>query len=135
MQALDLRRVTSSADLASPGDFVFIPNCEPSRKVVTRPIDPPYGFFKKLIWTVVGKKFDLREELEPRWPEYDAIVLLCPHCSMPLATTKSHHIVSLDPVTLDIPLACEYSRSRGVTGDENDSTASFEINEGKIITE
>jgi hypothetical protein len=133
MEAIDLRRVPSSADLASPGDFVYIAKREPMRTVVTRPIDPPRGFFKKLIWTLIGAKFDFREEFEPRWPDYDAIILLCPHCSMPLATTKRHTIVLLDPLTLDIPLACEYSRSKGVSAQENDGVASFAIQQGQII--
>jgi hypothetical protein len=134
-KSLDLRRVSSSADLASPGDFVYLAKREPLRTVVMVPIDPPRGFFKGTIWNLIGRKFDVREELEPRWPEHDTIILLCPHCSQPIATTKEHNIVSLDPLTLDKPLACPYSRS-SISGPQASDTnaVSFAINEGKITT-
>jgi hypothetical protein len=134
-KSLDLRRVDSSADLASPGDFTFIEKREPIRIVTTKPIEPPKAFFKKLIWTFVGKKFEFTEQLETRWPEQDTIVLLCPHCSQPLATTKEHKIVSLEPLTLDKPLACPYSRARGISAQADANTeVSFTIKDGKITT-
>jgi hypothetical protein len=134
-KSLELRRVSSSADLASPGDFVYIAKREPLKTVLMVPIDPPRGFFKRIVWNIAGKKFAVREELDPRWPEQDTIVLLCPHCSQPLATTKEHKIVSLDSLTLNKPLACPYSRSRGISAQADVSTeVSFEIVEGKIMT-
>lgn len=39
-----------------------------------------------------------------------AIILLCPHCSQPIATTKGHRIISLERLTIEKPVACAYSR-------------------------
>jgi hypothetical protein len=133
-KSVNLRRVASSADLTYPGDFVFIAKRDPVRTIMMLPKNPPNGFFKRIIWKFAGKKYDTKEILDPRWPEQDTIVLLCPHCSQPLATTKEHKIVFLDPLTLDKPLACPYSRS-SITGQTNDDSAvSFAIQEGKIMT-
>ena len=38
------------------------------------------------------------------------MILLCPRCSQPIATTKDHRIASLEPLTIEKPLACVYSR-------------------------
>ena len=43
----------------------------------------------------------MKEVVEIVWPDYDAVILLCPHCSQPIATTKDHRIVSLEPLTIE----------------------------------
>ena len=43
-----------------------------------------------------GSKHSYKEIVEIRWPDYDAIILNCPHCSQPIATTKEHRIVSIE---------------------------------------
>ena len=76
-----------------------------------------------------GKKQSFKEILEIRWPDYDAIVMNCPHCNQPMATMKEHRILSIDPLTIEKPLACGYSRGAG----KHDAlTVAFEIKDGKI---
>lgn len=64
-------------------------------------LDPPAGFFRRLWWDWFGKKYALREALELLWPEQDAIILNCPVCNLPCATTRNHKIVSIEPLTIE----------------------------------
>ena len=109
LKAVELRRVQSSADSSSPGDFTFVPKREPVRKFERIPLEAPKGFFRKLLWQAFGKKCELKQIVELLWPEYEAVILNCPHCNMPLVTTPQHRIVSLDPLTVETPSACVYS--------------------------
>jgi hypothetical protein len=45
------------------------------------------------------------------------VIFLCLPGSQPLATSKDHKILLLDPLTIDQPITGEYSRSRGVASD------------------
>jgi len=121
MQALEVRRVQSSADLLVPGDYVFIPKREPKKIVIKTPHVPPEGFFRRLFWDWFGKKYALREVLEALWPAFDTIILICPECKNAFATTERHKIFSVEPLTLSMPLTCPYCK-----------TMSFDIKEGKI---
>ena len=129
MQALDLRRVPISADLEKAGDFAFVPKREPIREITRTPIDPPTGFFKALWWSLFGKKYVEKETVLPLWPEYDAIVMMCPHCNQPIGTTKEHHIVSTEPLTIEQPVACAYSRPTL----QAPPTIAFKVTDGKIM--
>lgn len=135
LQAIEVRRVPSSADLTAPGDFAFIPKREPLRRLEQVPITPPRNFFKRLVWHFFGKKQEARQFIELQWPEYDAIILNCPHCNMALATTKTHKIVSLEPLTIESPIGCEYSRSKGIAtkAREQEEAVVFLVKAGKII--
>jgi hypothetical protein len=86
-KAIEVHRVGSSADLMAPGDFAFIPRREPLRKIERIPLEAPNGFFKRLWWTLFGKKHELKQIVELLWPEYDAVIVNCPHYNQPLATT------------------------------------------------
>jgi hypothetical protein len=122
MQALEVRRVPLSEDLSSPGDFVFIGKRAPRITVERLALEAPSGFFKKLWWNAFGKKYEMKQIVELVWPDYDAIILNCPACNGPCATTKRHKIISIEPLTLEIPLTCPYCK-----------TKSFTITEGKLI--
>lgn len=122
MEALPVRRVQHSEDVLRPGDYVFIEKREPRRNVEQIPVDPPTSFFRRLWWEWFGKKYALREVLEILWPEQDTVILNCPICNSPCATTKHHKIVSVEPLTLEIPLTCPYCK-----------TNTFKIEEGIII--
>lgn len=132
-QALEVRRVSSSADLAAPGDFAFIPKREPVRRLEQFPIAPPRNIICRLVWRVFGKKQETKQYIELQWPEYDAVILNCPHCNMPLATTAKHRIVSLEPLTIEMPIGCEYSRAKGIATNADQEAVVFQVKEGKIL--
>ena len=122
MQALEVRRVNLSEDLSSPGDFVYIAKRQPRITVERLPLEAPAGILEKLWWKFFGKKYEMKQIVEMVWPDYDAIILNCPACNGPCATTKRHKIVSIEPLTLEIPLTCPYCK-----------TKSFTIREGKLM--
>jgi uncharacterized protein YbaR (Trm112 family) len=51
----------------------------------------PSGFWARIIWVISGRKPLVKEVIETQWPEYDAIILNCPKCNQPCATSKDHH--------------------------------------------
>lgn len=120
--ALEVKRLPHSEDLLHPGDYVFVGKREPRRNVEMVPIQAPTNRFHRLWWNAFGKKYALREVLELLWPEIDTIIVNCPICNSPCATTRSHRILSIDPLTLEIPLTCPYCK-----------TNTFKIEEGKIM--
>jgi len=119
--ALAVKRVPHSEDLLHPGDDVFVGKRAPIRTVEQIAIDPPTNRFQRLWWSWFGKKYALREVLEMLWPEIDTVILNCPVCNGPCATTRNHKILSIEPLTLEIPLTCPYCK-----------TNTFKIEEGKI---
>jgi hypothetical protein len=121
--AQEVKRVPTSEDLLHPGEFVFIPKREPIRTFESTPIAPPTGAFRRLWWDLFGKKYEIKQIVELLWPEIDTVIMNCPECNSPLATTRSHTIVSLEPLTIETPLTCPYCR-----------TNTFKVAEGKIMT-
>lgn len=121
LKALEVRRVTHSEELTNPGEFVFIQKREPIRTIERQPLEPPQGFLKRMYWKFFGKKYEVKEIIEIVWPEHDAVIINCPYCNSPCSTTKHHKLLSLDPLTIEIPITCPYCR-----------TNSFQIREGKI---
>lgn len=111
------------------GDYCFIAKRDPIRKFEPVQNEPPTGFLAKLRWLFFSKKQCYKEAIEIVWPDYDAIILMCPHCSQPIGTTKDHRIVSLDPLTIEKPLACAYSRR----SPSAPPTIAFQIKDGKIM--
>jgi hypothetical protein len=131
MQALEVKRVPLSEDLLHPGDYVFIGKREPRRTFHSVPLGPPsdtYGgtligdAFRYLKWKWFGKKYEMKQIVEIVWPEIDTVIINCPDCNQPLATTGVHKIVSLEPLTIETALTCPYTK-----------THSFKVTEGKII--
>jgi DNA-directed RNA polymerase subunit RPC12/RpoP len=122
MHALEVRRVPSSADLEKPGDFAFIKKREPILITTERPLPAPHGLWKRFFFHLWGKKVERTVTAEPLWPPRDTVIIICPSCSQPFATTDKHTIVSLEPLSIKPDLACPYCR-----------TQSFFIEEGKII--
>jgi hypothetical protein len=51
-------------------------------------------------------------------------------CNQGIGTTKDHRILSLEPLTIEKPLACAYSR--GAQFDAKPSII-FEVKDGKIM--
>jgi hypothetical protein len=133
LQAFEVRRVSSSGDLTAPGDFAFIPKREPLRRLEHTALPAPRNFFKRIWWSFFGTKWEVKQFIELRWPEYDAIILNCPHCNMPLATTAKHKIISLEPLTIESPIGCEYSRVKGIASSVEREEVIFMVKEGKII--
>jgi hypothetical protein len=129
LKALEVKRVEHSEDLLHPGEFVFVAKRQPKITTETIAVEPPQGTFKKLLWTFFGAKHTVKQTIEPVWPDYDAVILMCPHCNQPIGTTKEHHVVSTEPLTIDQPLACAYSRPspRALP------TIAFQIKDGKIM--
>jgi len=128
VHTLEVRRVPSSADLMQAGDYCYIEKRAPIRKFEPVADEAPRGFIRKLISYLGGKKQSFKEVIEIVWPDYDAIVLMCPHCNQPIGTTKEHHIVSTDPLTIKQPLACAYSRPTPTAS----PLIAFRINDGKV---
>lgn len=122
MQALEVRRVPLSEDLSRPGDYVYIEKRAPRVQNQHVPLSPPSGLFRRFYWNAFGKKYELKQIVELLWPDYDAVILNCPVCNGPCATTKKHKIISVEPLTLEIPLTCPYCK-----------TKSFTITEGKLM--
>jgi hypothetical protein len=123
-QTIPVRRVSTSEELLRPGEYVFIAKRPPLITVEKVPLYPPAGstgFFKLLWWSLFGKKFDTKQTVELVWPEVDTIILNCPDCATPFATSERHKILSIEPLTIDIPVTCPYTKDR-----------SFEISQGKI---
>jgi len=129
IEALEVRRVASSADILKPGDYCFIPKREPIRTFQPISIEPPQGFLRGVWWAFFGKRKGTKEIIEIRWPDYNAIIINCPHCNQPVATTKEHRIISVEPLTIEKPLGCAYSRSSPTAA----PTVSFQIKEGQIM--
>ena len=120
LQNLSARRVSSSADLMKQGDYVLVPKREPIRRYESVP-GSPSGFWARLIWVISGRKPLVKEVVEALWPEYDAIILNCPKCNQPCATSKDHRIVAVEPLVIDRPIRCPYCRT------------AFEVTDGNII--
>jgi hypothetical protein len=120
--AIKVRRVPRSDELLQPGDYVFIGKREPKRTVEQILIEAPTNRFRRLWWNWFGKKYALREVLELLWPEIDTVIVNCPACNSPCATTRNHKILSIEPLTLEIPLTCPYCK-----------TNTFKIEEGNIM--
>ncbi len=129
VQSVELHRVIYSADIEKPGDFVFIPKREPIRRTTRTTVDPPNGFFKRVLWNLFGTKVRTTETSERVWPDYDAVILMCPHCNQPIGTTREHRIVSTEPLTIEQPLACAYSKPSPSAL----PTIAFKIQDGKIM--
>jgi uncharacterized protein YbaR (Trm112 family) len=121
LQTLTVRRLSTSSDLAKQGDYVLVPKREPIRRY--EPVaGSPAGFWARLLWVVTGRKPLVKEVVEALWPEYDAIILNCPQCNQPCATSKDHKIVSVEPLGIDRPIACPYCR------------AAFKVTDGTLTT-
>src|ERR1700739_4381066 len=106
MQALEVRRVNLSADLSRPGDYVFHPKRAPIVTYERKALEAPESFFAKLWWNWWGKKYETKQIVELQWPETDVAILNCPDCGSPLATTKNHKIISVEPLTIESPVTC-----------------------------
>jgi hypothetical protein len=75
-----------------------------------------------------SKKYIEKETVLPLWPEHNAVVVMCPHRNQPIGTTKERHIVSTEPLTIEQPLACAYSRPTMTAL----PTIAFQIKDGTI---
>jgi hypothetical protein len=122
MQALEVRRVTHSEDLLKPGDYVYVPKRPPIVTYERKLLEAPPGFFAKLWWHWFGQKYTIKQIVELQWPECDVAVLNCPDCNSPVATTGRHKIVSIEPLTIETPITCPYSKD-----------FTFKVSEGKIM--
>jgi hypothetical protein len=131
-KALEVRRVATSPDIERPGDYCFIAKREPIRTYDTMTVERPRGIWTAILMAlgIPATKRVTRETLLPQWPDYDAIVMACPHCGQPIGTTKEHRIVSVEPLTIDQPIACAYSRGAGKF---DTPTVAFTVKDGKIM--
>jgi Zn finger protein HypA/HybF involved in hydrogenase expression len=77
---------------------------------------------KFIWWSWFGQKYELKQIVELLWPEQDTLILNCPACDSPCATTKNHTIISVEPLTHQIPLTCPYCK-----------TKTFKVEEGKLM--
>jgi hypothetical protein len=127
--AVQAHRVPVSPDILKAGDYCFIPKKDPMRTYETVLAEPPTGRWKRIIWALFRSKTITKVTELPLWPNYDAVVMACPHCNQPIGTTKDHKIVSVEPLTLDKPLACAYSSA----GFRSAATIAFEVKDGKIM--
>jgi hypothetical protein len=116
-QALQVRRVSSSADLLHPGEYVFIEKRPPQITIEKKPLANP-GFFRRMF----HRDYELKQIVELVWPDYDVAILNCPECNTPLATTARRKIISVEPLTLELPLTGLYCK-----------TKSFAIENGRLI--
>jgi uncharacterized protein YbaR (Trm112 family) len=122
LTAIQVRRVSNSEDLMVAGDYVFIPSRPPKVVTETIPLDPPRGWFKRLWWNLFGTKSIVKESKEEVWPAYDTVIMVCPTCNQPLATSAKHAITSVEPLTIESPVTCPYCR-----------TVTFKVKEGTLM--
>jgi hypothetical protein len=120
--AQEVRRVPSSEELLHPGEFVFIQKREPITNYQSVPLTPPTGFFRRILWNLFGKRYELKATVTELWPAIDTILLNCPVCNGPFATTDRHTICNVNPLTIETPITCPYCR-----------TFTFKVAEGKIV--
>jgi hypothetical protein len=104
MQPLEVRKVTSSESLVKPGDYVFIQKRPPLVRYERKPLEKP-KFFQRMF----RRNYELKQIVELQWPQHDAIILNCPDCNSPIATTSKHKIISLDPLTTESRQPAPYS--------------------------
>ena len=116
MDAIEVRRVQFSHDLAKAGDYCLVPKRDPIVTVERKPLAPPSGLFRRILWQWFGRKDELKTVIEELWPAYDAIIVNCPRCVQPCATTAKHEIVSVEPLTIAT------------------SITTFKVTDGKLIT-
>jgi hypothetical protein len=90
MDALKVRRVPASDELAKPADYVFVQKRQPIITVERQPLLPPSSFLKRLWWDAFGKKYELKRIVELLWPERDTVILNCPQCSQPVSGYAKH---------------------------------------------
>jgi hypothetical protein len=110
MQALEVRRVKSSEDLLNPGEYVFIPARPPEITRYKKPIVAPVGFWKRFRWALFSKDYEIVETKNETWPPVDSVIIVCPQCSVPFASSKQHTVLSQEPLTISQPLTCPYTR-------------------------
>jgi hypothetical protein len=131
LQTPKVSRVPASDDLEPAGDYCFVPKREPIRKFEPVALEVPTGFWRTLLWLFRGRpRAAMKELTEIVWPDYDAIVMLCPHCNRGIGTTKDHKLMSLEPLTIEKPLACAHFALRATGGLP---TVMFEGKDGKIM--
>jgi hypothetical protein len=109
MQALEVRRVSSSEDLLHPGEYVYIPARPPEITREKKPIVAPVGFWKTIWWALFSRKYEIIQTKNPSWPEVNSVIIVCPQCSVPFASSKLHPILSIDPLTIVQSLTCPYT--------------------------
>lgn len=111
LKATEVRMHQHSEELMAPGDAVFVAKREAKRTVEKVQLEPPVGILERLWWYAFGKKHEMREVVELLWPEFDALIVNCPSCGQPCATNRNHKILSLDPVTVELPITCPYCKT------------------------
>jgi hypothetical protein len=115
LECLQVRRVSTSEDLLHPGEYVFIEKRPPQITIEKNPLTPPTGFLKSLWWNWFGKKYEMKQIVELVWPDYDVAILNCPDCNTPFATTARHKIISIEPLSIEIPVTCPYTKTHSYT--------------------
>jgi hypothetical protein len=89
MEAFTVRRVKYSQDLLHKGDYFFVAKRHPNITVERVPVMQPQGILERIWWNWFGKKEELKQIVEIVWPEHDAIIVNCPQCNQPSASTKN----------------------------------------------
>jgi hypothetical protein len=119
---LAAKRVPISADLLNPGDYVFVAARKPLITEEERLIEPPKGRVRRFFWILFGTKSYTTQTRLPMWPEIDTVIVNCPVCNGACATTRNHKILSIEPLTLEIPLTCPYCKTNTFTIEEGNIT-------------
>jgi hypothetical protein len=60
--------------------------------------------------------------IEPTTGRLHWAILNCPDCNQPFATKKNHKIISIEPLTVETPVTCPYSKD-----------FTFKVSEEKIM--
>jgi hypothetical protein len=110
LEAIQVRRVPISPDLLNPGDYVFIPKKKPLITEERVAINSP-TFFQRMF----RKTYEIKETVIRLWPEIDTVIINCPDCNSPIATTSTHKIISIEPLTIEIPITCPYCKTKSFT--------------------
>jgi hypothetical protein len=80
------------------------------------------GVHFSLWWRFFGEKHIVRRTEEEVWPAYGAVIMVCPRCNQPCATSAKHAIACVEPLTVETPVTCPYCRAM-----------TFKVTEGKLM--
>ena len=61
---------------------------------------------KTISWAFVRKKYEIIETKNESWSEVNSIIIVCPECKVPFASSKLHSIFSEEPLTINRSLTC-----------------------------
>lgn len=122
-------RKQGSDELEKPGDYCIIEKRGMTDEEFTQAVTAlkeklsPRGIFQKAYWRIAVRKpveetpkyiHGVRVLLKKKniWPNYRALLLVCPKCKVPYSSTKEHSIIVDEHLTLNKEIECPYGKNK-----------------------